>query len=202
MPVGPELPQAWCQRSHHCQAGFSCTAKGLLWGGRFQNPQAGSGSLRSLSLGSKAKTGRKVEPAPRDPEAMCPPLPFLWLLTLSCRLWAASGRLECHCWAPGGQLRSRPPYSLRGIPRNPLGLLVLLLLDSRIGFLEHLCFCPAGGGLGRGCLDHRRLDLWDGSGLSAGVCGLPLLPGLTLQASPEAPGPGCLSLPFDVLSAS
>lgn len=125
-----------------------------------------------------------MEPAPRDPEAMCPPLPFLWLLALSCQLWAASGRLECHRWAPGGQLRSRPPYSLRGIPRNPPGLLVLLLLDSRIGFLAHLCFCPAGGGLGRGCLDHRRLDLWDGSGLSAGVSGLPSTPSLALLCKP------------------
>lgn len=49
----------------------------------------------------------------------------------------ASGRLECLPWAPGGQLSPGPHRSLRGVPRNPPGLLSLLLLeDSRRGLPE------------------------------------------------------------------
>lgn len=86
---------------------------------------------------------------------------------------------------PRGQLRSGPPGSLKGVPRNPLGLLGLVLPDSRVGFLEHLGLCGlAGVGLDWGSPDPHRLAVWDGAGRSAGVSGLPSsLPGFTSQAS-------------------
>lgn len=89
--------------------------------------------------------------------------PFLWRVAFPAGSGQASGRLQCHAWVPGGQLRPGPHHNLRGLPRNPPGLLsVLLLLDPRTHLPEHLRLrCPAGGGSGSGHWVTARPRLWD-----------------------------------------
>lgn len=121
------------QGSCHCQIGFRFTAKGLLRVVSLSLPPR-PGVLRSLPVGNRASSWKEEKACPQ--RGSC-----VWSFLAGSS--QASGRLECHL---------RVPVQLEGVPRNPSGLLsVLLLPDSRIRPLECSCFCcPAGGGSGRG----------------------------------------------------
>lgn len=133
VPRASETSPGQCQGSCHCQIGFRFTAKGLLWVVDLSLPPR-PGVLRSLPVGNRASSWKEEKACPQ--RGSC-----VWSFLAGSR--PASGRLECHLGVP---------VQLEGVPRNPSGLLsVLLLPDSRIHPLECSCFCcPAGGGPGRG----------------------------------------------------
>lgn len=110
VPVGSEPLPAQCQGGHHCQIGFSLTMKGLLRGGHLHSPQPRLQG--SLPVGNKAKIRKEEGACPqRRSGAVCPPLPFLWLVALSC--WLRTG-----LWKAGvPPLGPRWPTQSRATPQ-------------------------------------------------------------------------------------
>lgn len=106
-----------------------------------------------------------------DVEAVCPPLPFLWLRPFPAGFGQASDRMEGPLWGPRWLTQSWAAGTLSGVPRIPPGLPSVLLLpapeqasQSTWASAGWQVEAEEGGGWAP-----PRLSLWDPAGLSTSV---------------------------------
>lgn len=172
MPMGSELLQ---EGSHHGHRWFQLCCKGSSPAWSLSKSPGYAGAPEVAVSGEQGKELEGRGDVHFCLFSTCGP----FLLALD-SLWKA----RVPPLGPRGQLRSGPLCSLKGVPRNPLGLLGLVLPDSRVGFLEHLGLCGlAGVGLDWGSPDPHRLAVWDGAGrVPASLACLPVS-----LASPHKP---------------